>query len=341
MHTEDCRQQQKPPDDPRQRSIDFARGEQLAVLQKCELPKHAKDKSGKGVRANVLKAVLGAIDHHGRGREGGCRASVATLAMVANIGVRTCTRAIYVLHALGLICITPGEHRGRLGSPTNKYTIVWSELDILVSRGKQQPATRCVEHDQSPDATPLAAVFKPSEFFCARDQSATGTDQTATGADQSATRTDQSATVAHKTSLKRIEAQQEAPSDEEADVGDDGARYFFTEEIAAVRAAANRLHQVARSRTPQDREMLLKVATLWHDGRLSENTIEQVLESFTRATDNGTVIRNRMAWFVTSLRNQCRSLHAQGRSERFEVLLATTDFPRELLAGPRPAAATT
>jgi hypothetical protein len=318
---QDEQQDVRLPDDPRQRSLDFVRGEQLAVLQKCELPKDAKDSAGKGVRANVLKSVLTAIDHHGRGTRGGCYASIATLAKSANIGTRTCTRSIEVLLGLGLICVTnDGSRAGVRGSPTNRYTIVWTELDLLVDGGPlYRAAARSMRVDQSATGT---------------DQSATGTDQSATGTDQSATGTDQSATSGAQSVSKRQEAQLNAPSDVWRDEGGDGARYFFGDEVAAVRDKANRINRWFDARTYPDRELVLKVATLWHDGQLAEDTIGQVLESYERKQAAGNPIRNTRGWFWSTLRNKCLEATAKGRGERLEKLLAITEFPRELLAPP-------
>jgi hypothetical protein len=288
-----------------QREFDWPRAEQLRILRDCLLPGKVKDTAGKGVRASVLKAVLYAIDHHGRGRAGGCFASIATLAKAANIGKRTCTRAIEGLTIIGLICVTNDAPRyGMLGSPTNRYTIVWSELSVLAEWRLR-----------------------------ATDQSATGTDQSATGTDQSATGTDQSATGTRperhggaqnvfETSLKR-RLNVKTRRDE------DGAKDFTDEDLAAVREKANTINEWIAAKEPDDRELVLKIATLWHDRELADDWILQVLESFERKREDGIKIDRPCGWLWDCLQNQ---LTPHGL--RLERLLARTRWPEQLIATP-------
>ena len=275
----------------------------------------------------MLKAVLTAIDHHGRGRAGGCRASIATLARSANCGDRTCTRAIEVLQLLGLVCVTnDGPRWGQLGSPCNRYTIVWSELDVLCERSPLEVHSRQAARNTRANLGADTSASGPNHRATPRDQSATGTDQSATGTDQSASGTDQSATVAHKSSLNRIEALLNAPSD----VDEDGARYFFEDEVAAVRFRANTINAWVAATEPDDRELVLKIATLWEDGKFPEDAIEQTLESFRLKRERGERIGSPIGWLWSCMRNQLAKHHL-----RFERLLATTEFPRELLPLPR------
>lgn len=113
------------------------------------------------------------------------------------------------------------------------------------------------------------------------------------------------------------------------DVCRDGERNFSWDEVAAVRARANTINAQAPARTSADRELVLKIATLWEDGELPEDAIQQVLESFARARESGKRIRNPMAWLWTTFRQQCWRY-----SIRPEALLASTAFPHELLAPP-------
>ena len=277
-----------------QQQFNWARAEQLRLLRDCQLPKDVKDKAGKGVSPIVLKAVLTAIDQHGRGRVGGCFASVSTLAKAANIGKRTCTRAIKLLHAQGLVCLTnDGPRYGVLGSPTNRYTIVWSELAVLVDSGP---------------------IFRA-------DQSATGADQSATGDIPERHGGAQNVTSnVQETSVKR-----------RLNVHDgtrrDGAKEFNEEELAAVRLKANTIDKWIAAKEPDDRELVLKVATLWHDGEIPEDAVQQVLESFERKQEAGERIDNACSWLWGTLRGQ---LYKHGL--RLEPLLARTRWPAELLA---------
>jgi hypothetical protein len=305
-----------------QKRIDFARGEQLRYLRDCDLPRDAKDSRGHGVSAMALKTMLSAIDNFARGRPGGCYASVRTLAATANMGHRTATRAIEILEQLSLICRENDDDRhGLRGSPTNRYTIVWSELARFVDRYPLFTNTppRKGRGDERIPAEDQSALRV--------DHSALGTDQSAPRAEQSALGTDQSAPRAHETTKKRLRSATEAPSDvRELDV--DGARYFFSDELEAIRQKANTLNRWVRVITIEDRAFVLKVATLWQDGLLAEDQISQVLESFERKARE---LRNPVGWLWQTLRNQCRRYNV-----RLEQLLARSDFPRELLTAPRP-----
>jgi len=302
---------------PKQQAIDFVRSEQLRLLRDIDLPRDAKDSMGHGVSAITLKMVLVAIDQFGRGRPGGCYASIKTLAATANIGHRTATRAVESLERLGLICRENDDDRhGRRGSPTNRYTIVWSELAVRVDRFPlfESPAK------SGSSKRPLASARDAPRD----DQSALGADQSALGADQSALGADQSALGGALNVSKRPRSDYEAPSDVLV-VDVDGARFFLPEETAAIRQKANTLNRWLRVTTTEDRELVLKVATLWEDGLLAEDQVHQVLESFERNPG----IRNPVGWLWSTLRNQCARYRV-----RFEQLLARTDFPRELLAVP-------
>lgn len=321
---------------PVQRTIDFTRGEQRAILNNAELPQDAKDKWGKGVKANVLKGVLRAIDDFGRGRDAGAYPSIDTLAKSACIGRRTCQRAVEVLEQIGVLCVEQHGRRGRMGSPTNTYTIVWSELSLLVDRG---PLWRKPPPDQSATRGALVdARLHPDQSATGADQSATRTNQSATGADQSATRGTQNDKKRQESYKKRRQTFVRHESDGAValvtvDGSDDvdGARYFFGDEIAAVRELANKLAVWACPRTLADRELVLKIATLRHDGEIPEDAFHQVLESYRAKREKREPIAKPMGWLWTTLRGQCRRHRV-----RIEQLLAATEFPLELLAPAAP-----
>lgn len=118
------------------------------------------------------------------------------------------------------------------------------------------------------------------------------------------------------------------PDDDRRDGDEDGARDFALGAIEEIREKANRLAAaVRRMPAPEDRELVLKVATLWHDGTLREDQVEQVLESFALADEQGKVIDRRIGWLWTGLKNQCLK-----HNQHFERLLAECVFPAELLS---------
>jgi len=310
---------------PKQTLIDWQRGDQLRILRDCELPRDARGDDGKRVSGVVLKSVLIAIDQFARGRPGGCTAAVETLAASAGISRRSCMRALAILTALGFICGEPGTRRGAGGqvSPMVRRTVVWSQLalrcrETFFERETRLTPPRSTGCDTPPDPRKHGAP--------GADHGAPGADHGAPGADHGAPGADHGAPGGTLNVLKRQGSEQEAPTDV---LVDDGARYFFEDEIAAIRAKANTLHGAARSKTPDDRELVLKVATLWHDGQLADDMLQQALESFVRKREQGAPVRNGPAWLWDVLRNQCAS-----HGLRFEQLLACTDFPRELLVPP-------
>ena len=124
----------------RQQKLDFPRGEQLALLRAAVLPATvttATDRHGRpvgGVRGSLLKAVLKAIDDHGRGRE--CYVKVETLATEVGCSIPQLKRAIKALKSLSLVCCE--RKRTPKGPPCNHYRIVWTELALLDSRNARK-----------------------------------------------------------------------------------------------------------------------------------------------------------------------------------------------------------
>jgi len=317
------------PEDPRQQPLDFARGQQLALLHNCELPRDAKDKHGSGIKAGVLKTVLLVLDNYSRGRDRGAYPAIASIAKRACIGRRTAQRALEILQRIGVLCVENEVRRhGRYGSPTNTYTIVWSELALLVDRGLFEASRR--------DAA-LAGQSAKGNPPSGGDQSATrgalaDRNQSATLTDQSATRGTQNVSETTREALSKAPSETTEAEDVVGDVDGDGARFFCFDQVESIRERANQLNRWAWSRTPEDRELILKVATLWHDGALAEDQVQQVLESFRRKREQRIAIQKPCGWLWTTLKNQCADA---GTS--LERQLARTDFPRELLLPPRAA----
>jgi hypothetical protein len=101
---------------------------------------------------------------------------------------------------------------------------------------------------------------------------------------------------------------------------------FTEEELAAVRFKANTIDKWIAATDPADRQLILKLATLWHDGELPDDAVEQVLESFQRKRESGVVIDRPCGWLWSALRNQLAKHRV-----KLEQLLASTRWPRQLL----------
>ncbi len=106
----------------------FGRNERAEQLRRLVFPHGLQDKHGKGVSPTVLKAVLLAIDDRDQGGYGGqgCTASAETLAIYANVGRRTCIRALEVLtDACGFV--THAREQKWL-SPIVERRICWAAI---------------------------------------------------------------------------------------------------------------------------------------------------------------------------------------------------------------------
>lgn len=144
--------------EPRQLELDFARGEQLAMIRDARFAET-------NVSAPLLKLVLRSIDDHGRGRE--CWPSQKTLAAETGCSIRQLVRAIAILRDdYGVLICQRRRLAGCTAASGNHYRIVWSELALLRA-GRQIPRL---------------------------DQSDTAADQSDICVDQSDIRTDQSDT---------------------------------------------------------------------------------------------------------------------------------------------------
>ncbi|HUT10738.1 MAG TPA: helix-turn-helix domain-containing protein [Thermoguttaceae bacterium] len=122
------------PSDP-QRRFDFSRAEQLGILRDANLPP-GKGRDGIGVTPVVLKAVLRAIDDHGRGRA--CWASQETLASEVGCSIRQLRRAIEALRDLGVLIVERRLVRATTSVSANHYTLVWSQLALLAQPKRDQ-----------------------------------------------------------------------------------------------------------------------------------------------------------------------------------------------------------
>ena len=123
------------------------------------------------------------------------------------------------------------------------------------------------------------------------------------------------------------ESESESQSESESlDVDDDGARDVISErELAEIRAKGNRFASLVDCRRSDNRNLVAKVAVLWQKGSLSDDDVEQVIESFGRAAEP---IENPGAWLHRCFVNRCAKYVLN-----FEALLATTVLPPELEAG--------
>jgi len=106
----------------KQLEIDWTRARQLMVLASAEIADAVivEGDTPRKVRAVVLKAVLQAIDHHGRGKA--AWVSYETIAREARICLRQAKRAIIALEQESLLVTDTRK--------CNHYSIVWSELNL-------------------------------------------------------------------------------------------------------------------------------------------------------------------------------------------------------------------
>lgn len=112
-----------------QQVFDFTRGDQLGLLRAVRFT------DLDGVSGTATKAVLKAIDDHGRE----CCAGVETLAASANVSQRVAKRALARLVRQSLITRTVqwnATYRRVLGH----CRIVWTELDLFVTRNTESQA---------------------------------------------------------------------------------------------------------------------------------------------------------------------------------------------------------
>lgn len=283
-----------------------------------------QDVKGNGITDTVLKGVLKAIAEFGH------RAfpSEETIGKSAGVRKRTVQRAIRVLQAKDLLKVD--QERGPRGNKRNYYTILPAKLEWL-ARDENMPIMR--------QARPAAAATLPADDeprAWEPDPSALGTEPSAYGDNPRAlgdvaTRLGvqtQAPTAtnprAYRGALTSVESSSEEVNEAPTTSDVDGARWFDLEERAEIARLANQLGRWLTSPDLADRELVLKVATLQHDGRLSENAVGQLLESFeVKASEIG----NRYKWLWQVLRNQC----SQAGGKSFDSLLKTTDFPRQLL----------
>lgn len=117
------------------------------------------------------------------------------------------------------------------------------------------------------------------------------------------------------------ESESESES-ESLDDDDDGARDITLEELGKIRSKFNRLAKLVPCLENGDRDLVLKVAVLWHNNTLSENDVEQVIESFDR--NRGKIITP-AAWLHESLRDRCAK-----DTLNFDALLASAEIPKQL-----------
>lgn len=273
--------------------IDFDKGEQLTILRHVVLPA-VRIKEGKTVRRvkpRDMIDVLRVLDDHGRD----CLPSIPSITKEARLSRCQVLRAIAGLQALSLVCIEKRRKRG--GGFTNRYVAVWSELALRCPGDTLKLRT---------DHRPQATNHRPHQT----DHRPLATQPLSPGRDGK---------------RPRLVSAQKSPSDVQHDL--DGARHFFFEEAQGIRAKANRLHQWLRPKDQADREFILKVATLWHDRALSEDAVEQLLESFEQKSRE---IANPFRWAWEVLRNK----FWEAGGPTFDQLLARTDYPREPLIPP-------
>lgn len=158
-----------------QMEIDWTRARQLMVLSASQLTdvQIQEGATQRTVRAITLKAVLQAIDHHGRGRTAWL--SFETIAAETCCSVRQAKRAIQALEQESFIVIDRAK--------CNRYSIVWSELNL-----------RCPSHRQLDEVAAPVPASAPVPTHPAPDRSEfVTTRESAQGPVNSAQRTRESA----------------------------------------------------------------------------------------------------------------------------------------------------
>ena len=125
-----------------QRVIDWTRARQLMVLASAEVTdvEIVEGKTPRKVRGIVLKAVLQAIDHHGRGRA--AWVSYETIAREARVSLRQAKRAIVALEQTSLLVVDTRK--------CNHYSIVWNELNLRCPLHRQFDAYESAAPDPHP-----------------------------------------------------------------------------------------------------------------------------------------------------------------------------------------------
>ena len=159
----------------KQLEIDWTRARQLMVLSACQLTdvQIQEGATQRTVRAITLKAVLQAIDHHGRGRTAWL--SFETIAAETCCSVRQAKRAIQALEQESFVAIDRAK--------CNRYSIVWSELNL-----------RCPNHRQLEEiAAPVPASGPNPTHPTPERGSVSSTRESAQGTFNSAQRTRESA----------------------------------------------------------------------------------------------------------------------------------------------------
>lgn len=102
---------------------------------------------------------------------------------------------------------------------------------------------------------------------------------------------------------------------------EDGAKSFSQADIAEIRAKGNRFRHLINLADPDDRNLVAKIAILWHSQALSDDDVEQVIESFSKQKR----IDKPGAWLHKCMANKCKE-----HGENLNQLLASTTIPQEL-----------
>ncbi len=110
----------------RQLQIKFERARQFGIIKNW-CPQTIQKVSGR-----TLKIVLNQINQYGNGSN--CFASQSRLATECGITERTFRRAIEVLEGLGVLCVQRSKVADGQRITLNRYTIVWTELEMMVER---------------------------------------------------------------------------------------------------------------------------------------------------------------------------------------------------------------
>ena len=128
---EDIRLMRSRKQDAAQKSIDFDWCRRDRTIRDCQF-QTLYDKHGDPVSMTSTKMVLMIINSHAGGRE--AWVSFKTLSEKSGRGLRTVKRAVEALVGAGVLLAE--YRRSQSGRPCNHYRIIWSELAVLVPKGR-------------------------------------------------------------------------------------------------------------------------------------------------------------------------------------------------------------
>lgn len=270
---------------------------QLQILTDMDLPKAERSRDDRPVKAVELAAVLKAIDNRAR-EDGWYFRSRGELKRESKLdSLRQLDRCIDVLKRKGWI---ESRHVTQPnGTRLCHLRIVFQDLCRLTTLSLWVDVPKPIAQVAEPVAQtrgPVARVAEP---------------------------------VAHAGNTRSAPINDPLINEHKApsEMKRDGARIFTPEELDEIDNHVCSIQQYTQAESEEDQILILKIATLRHDGKISEDAFQQVIEAF---CVHKTSIKKPMGYLWSAMTNQCEK--CGGRT--FQYLLKNTDYPRELLDVP-------